>query len=413
MKETTSASPSSIDKVLAFWKRISFPRVIGTEGDARAQALIEESFKEVPGASVNTQDFTMSKAYMDGVLNSVHPTIGALMIITFITVLLRSIYAVFVLSLILFFLALFNRQIIRFLQFRVQGLGKPIPAKNIWTTMEPHQEVKQTLVFVAHYDSISHVLTPLVEGIGYTAGFLGGIFFAIHGLTYSIPVIFFSLPAGSFWQFIWGLPLALIAMMELINKKGNESAGAIDNASGVAQGYHLALALAEEPLERTRVVLLETGAEEWGDYGAHAFVQENPVDLDPDTAKFVIVDSIGMPEKNQLIYGIGYPVKSWSPYLERTARELLEEEPAPISMFSIPPLLQIASDHIPVLQAGFECIWAATSAFVFHSERDTVELLDEDNFQAICEFLEQLARQVDRDPWVDAEKQNKKRAESS
>ncbi len=382
-------------RIISFLQELSFPRATGMEGDQKAQNFIREKFSEIPNTQVEEQEFSFSYFYMNGILNFIHPAIGILILIIFGLMSYNLYEAGLILSIILLIFAAFNRQLIYMLQFRVQRLGNQISARNIWIDLKPSGEIKQNIVFLAHYDSISHRLSPIIEALGYIAGFLGGVIFAIHSLIYLIPVYFFHTAPGSVLQLLWGVPIACITFIELVNIKGNNSDGAIDNASAVAQCYHLALCVAEKSLKNTRVILVATGAEEWGDYGAFYFVKKNPCKLFKENTRFIIVDSIGTVEKAKIIYGIGLPVKHWSNFLENHARALIQETNAPLEMQAIPPLLQIASDHVPVENAGFEFIWFASNTFIFHSSKDNISAVHQENYQQVCDFIEFYVRRID------------------
>ena len=384
-------------KILEFLKEISFPRSTGTEGDKRVQNIIRERFSELSNGKIGEQEFFFSQIFMNGVLNLFHPLIGLLIITNIILILYNMYLLALFFSSSLFFISLFSRQIISFLQFRVHEVGHQHSARNIWIDFDPTSETKQNIVFLAHYDSISHALSPLIEGAGYFLGFIGGVIFSVHCIFYLFPIIFFKQPAPPTIQLFWGFIIAILTLIELFNKKGNNSDGALDNASAVAQCYHLAHEISKNPLKNTRIILVATGAEEWGDYGAYYFVKENPFDLSPKNSRFVIVDSIGIPEKSSIIHGIGLPMRHWSIKLENIAKKMIKEFKPPLKMRSLPPLLQIASDHIPVDKAGYEFIWFASDSFVIHSLKDNIKVLDEVNFIQICEFIEKYVRELDYD----------------
>lgn len=388
-------NPDEFTDVLAFHRALCIPRATGTDGARVAEDLVRDRFAAVPGGAPGEQPFTTSRLYMAGVLNVIHPVIGGLMLLVFGLVALQLHAVALVVAIGECLVALFNRQIIWALQFRVVRRGKQYPSRNLWVTLPPRGEVHQTLVLVSHHDSISHVLSPVVEALGYLAGFLGGVLFGIHSLIYLVPVVFGGLPAAPLAHLAWGVPVAAVTFIELFNGKGNESQGALDNASAVAQGYHLARAVATHPLEHTRLVVLATGAEEWGDVGAYHFVTENPLGLDQASARFVIVDTIGADADHTLIYGIGWPVKHWSPFLERHARALAETTPAPVSMMSIPPLLQVATDHVPIERAGYEFLVIASNLFIIHGPKDNLSAFQENTFRAMCEFVEAYVRRLD------------------
>ncbi|MCP4761635.1 MAG: M28 family peptidase, partial [archaeon] len=255
-------------------------------------------------------------------------------------------------------------------------------------------EQTQTLVFLAHYDSISHALFDVLESIGYLAALLGGVIFSIHSLIYLIPVILFTSSPDPMGQLIWGLPFALLTFIELFNSKGNKSQGVIDNGSGLAQIYHLALVLSENKLKNTRVVLVATGAEEQGDYGAYYFVQKYKSKYPPETTKYIISDSIGV-EKNLIVYGIGLPKKHWSPSLEKTAREIASEDEYPLKFIAIPPLLAIATDHVAVVPEKYEFLLFASMTSAIHTNKDTFEALDEKKYRQMLQFIENFVRKID------------------
>ncbi|MCP4762149.1 MAG: hypothetical protein GY870_10225, partial [archaeon] len=241
------------DKVMDFFRSISIPRYTGTPENEKVQNIIQSAFSEIKNVKIEVQQFNISHVFMNGLLCIMHPFIGLLMMLVFLLIFLESFTIAFILNIFLLIIATFNRQILDFLQFRVQNLGKQIPSSNIIATIDPDikSEQTQTLVFLAHYDSISHVLFDVLESIGYLAALLGGVIFSIHSLIYLIPVILFNSSPDPMGQLIWGLLFALLTFIELFNSKGNKSQGVIDNGSGLAQIYHLALVLSENKLKNT------------------------------------------------------------------------------------------------------------------------------------------------------------------
>jgi hypothetical protein len=69
--------------------------------------------------------------------------------------------------------------------------------------------------------------------------------------------------------------------------------GANDNASGVACLLELARRLSDKPVEKTRVLLLSTGAEEALLEGMEGFAKQYFPDLDREKTFFITVDSVG------------------------------------------------------------------------------------------------------------------------
>jgi hypothetical protein len=392
----TPHDPTLRARVLSFHRDISVPRLVGSPGEAYAQRVITDAFAEVPGTTVTTQEFVASRAYMCGVLNLVHPLIGVLALVTFGLAVSGHLGAALGVNSLLLLASLFNRQLIQALQFRVRRVGKLYETKNLIAEVRPQSPPERTIVILAHHDSISHRLSPVLEGVGYATGFLLCLGFSIHVLIYVVPVLLWGVAPASPWVLVWGVVVGTFAMVELVNTKGNQSNGAVDNASGVTQMYHLAHRVAAEPLQRTRLLLVATGAEELGDYGAEAFVAAYRSELDVTTTQFLVVDSLGLPEGNTVFYGIGAPVRHWSPELEAATRAELAATLIPVKMMAIPPLLQVSTDHVPVEQAGYPFLLYASTAFFYHSLRDSVDALHPDNFFHLCALIERVIRRLDR-----------------
>lgn len=376
-------------------RRISRPRASGTAGDASTCKFLREAFGQVPGLVAGSQRVEFSRAYMNVVLNVVHPAVASLVALTLGLVSAGRPAAVLATSCVGWALALFSRRLVAALQFSSQRWGRRWLTTNLWFRLGPFQEGARSLVFVAHRDSISHRLSPVLEGLGYFAGFVGGTAYFTHAAVFSAGWLLAGAPPGSPLQLAWGLPFAGLAALELVNLKGNASPGGLDNASGVAACYHLACRFAEHPLRRVNVAFLLTGAEEWGDVGANAFVEENPLRLSPRNAFFVVVDSVGVPGKDKAIWAAGWPRRPWCPSMLVPVREIVEETDSPVRPFAIPPLLQVSSDHVPIIKAGYEVLLVASTSLRFHSPRDVPELVDQVAFEATCEFLEALARRLD------------------
>ncbi len=378
-------------------KKAGIPRYVGTDGEKKVIGLVKDEFSSILNTSATEQDFSVSNYYMSGVLNLLHPIIGFLLISINILFVFHLYNISFIVTGILFPIALFNRQIAHWFQFRIQRLGKLIPTKNLIFEIPPEAEIMQNLIILAHTDSISHVVSPIMEGIGYFAGFIGGLAFAIHSIILHTVLKIKPGTSISEWGLIWGVPIALISIIELFNKKGNKSLGILDDLSGLGQMHNLAQNLVEEPLKNTKIWLVATGAEELGDYGAYYFLNKYKEQLPRSNSRFIIVDSVGTPTSNQIIYGIGYPVRHFSPKLESCCRKLLEETPSPLKMRTIPPLLQVATDHVPIDKEGYECILFISSDFVIHGKKDNWEAISPEIFFQICDFIEGCIRKMDNE----------------
>jgi hypothetical protein len=150
-------------------------------------------------------------------------------------------------------------------------------SQNLVATIEPRGEADRTVCLLAHLDSsrsglLFHpTIAPHIRILAaLTSAALVGQALATFlrrrrwarrlGL------------AASAWE---ASALALLAEREL---RGEDVPGANDNASGAAVTAALASEVAASPLERTRLVLLVTGAEEAGTFGIDAFVRSHRTD---------------------------------------------------------------------------------------------------------------------------------------
>jgi len=93
-----------------------------------------------------------------------------------------------------------------------------------------------------------------------------------------------------------GLVLGLLGTMLVADVWRSETVqGANDNLSGVASLVALAELLRDHPIPGVRVLLVSCGAEETLQDGIRAFIASHRHELDPATARFVNLDTVGSP----------------------------------------------------------------------------------------------------------------------
>jgi len=164
--------------------------------------------------------------------------------------------------------------------------------------------------------------------------------------------------------------------------------------------YYLAHQLSTSPLKHTQLTFVATDAEELGNLGGEAFIEQHGPQLDKRTTFFVILDSIGCKQANRIVTGSKLPKRHFSPFLERIMKEMLNQTTlnntlSPLKLFQFPPFLAIESDHNPVLDAKYEFILIGGVSLDYHSSRDNFQAIDQDKFFKICEFLEQFCYRFD------------------
>jgi hypothetical protein len=236
----------------------------------------------------------------------------------------------------------------------------------------PLENVVPHLYLIAHYDSKSQTLPLPIRMACFVFFILGGFSTAIMTiLSLLFPEVGPFIPYAACGSLLFGIPLITMGV-------GNDSPGAIDNASGVGLVLHLAETLATNKalLQKIHVAFLFTAAEEEGLMGAQAFVTMNEPMLRSQAQMGEVVilnlDGIGT-EGKLLLDGISHkrrPLQNKS--LVEWLREICFE--LDIALGRFPPLGALM-DHAPFAQRGFNAISLATSgkaAWSVHTRGDIV-----------------------------------------
>ncbi len=180
------------------------------------------------------------------------------------------------------------------LEFRPSPLGWLVPhgsSQNVYAVAPARGEPTQTIVVSGHVDTHR---TPLAMASPLA-------FRLFRGLTTLGVISYVALSAmfvaGVFWPqsispFVLVLPALIVAAVFIVTLQPEFTPfvpGANDNASGAAAVLALAAQLKAEPLERTQVWLLNSGAEEVGATGPVRLLLSHPELKD---AAWLVVDTI-------------------------------------------------------------------------------------------------------------------------
>lgn len=259
-------------------------------------------------------------------------------------------------------------------RYRTANIVAELPHR-MHSTAETQNRLKPVarpcLYLVAHYDSKSQRL-PLALRM------------ALFGLMLGGAVIFAGLTLGqSFWPGVseaatgagwaaWLAGLPLLFMQDV----GNESPGAIDNASGAGLVAHIAECLASERAwqDELQVRILITSAEEFALMGAVAYVQKHRAELDEQArgGGLLILNFDGVGVKGRLgCVGNTTVGATHAPSLR---------------FFNLPGAL---FDHIPFAEAGFEAVSLVTigrASLAVHTRGDDTDKLDVEGFRQAGEW---------------------------
>ena len=372
--------------------QLVFPRLVGSPGEAAAQAYIVQQFAAL-GLAVSRESFSFSKfpaevlprllcGFCVPVVLSV-PWLGE-----------RFPIPVCLICLFSLFVALFFTQ----WQRRFEGLynvGRKYNSENIVATngRKPNDNTP-ALLFVAHYDSKSQVLPIAVRAVASCIAIAG-----LTGLTTAMVIGVAILawfpdsiaPDWSSDSIVWSVAgtTTLCLLLLQINFTQNRSPGGFDNASGVGVMLEVARVLVARG-EETSITFLAAGAEEYGMCGALRYVQAHADDYDRENTYVINLDGLGVGNGVNVVTRYGIPTVRTTDMLaemfQRSGKSL------GIQVFDRYLPIGVGLDSIPIASHGFETVTltagdVGSAALRIHSKRDRCDLLNVESLQQVGELI--------------------------
>ena len=264
-----------------------------------------------------------------------------------------------------------------------ENSSRGIRSKNILATF-PGLEDKRPLFFVAHYDSKSQCLDLFARAVLLILGSLSaGIFclWVLVGVSRTwIGITSLTLPTwiqGCFFLTV------LLNLLFIFGRNGNDSDGAVDNASGVGVLLEVAKTLRKNPPKNISPVFLFTDAEEFGLLGSLMFQRKHGLDMVKRQAWVINVDSIGGRGRMRAC-AYGGKGKKWLAEILGFGRK------KGFFLRKIPFLKGIMMDHLPFSRAGIPALSLSSvsgEGWHLHTQRDRFSLLDERGLEEMGKFL--------------------------
>lgn len=378
-----------------FIKKFSFPRMAGTTGEKKAQHFLEKEIEKLGDIEFQKQPFSYNTLFGNILLRCYDIFVAIFMISVFICLIYENIIIAVLLSFPLFIISYFSREIRLQLQFRLINYGKERKSQNFIIGIPPSNEknvnysTHQNIIIFAHYDSISHTLHPILAGAMFFFSLVGGSFFSLHVISFYLLYIFQIIEEINMIWFLYAPIIAVFISLQVFNFRGNKSFGTLDNATGVASSLYLLHHFKAKPLKNSNLVVVLTGVEEFGDIGAFRFMEEYGDQLDNERDLFLIIDSIGSYNgENIYFYAQGLPKNHFSPRIEKEIVHLRSELSDWIKLdpMYIPPLIPYNTDHAPLKPLGFEYMIFGSNGKL-HTEKDNLENYSSevlDNFNRFC-----------------------------
>ena len=375
-----------LDSVRSF----AFPRFPGGQGERRAADLVAERLTDA-GLAVVREPFRASPSAVRRLRLLIHGVLAAL-------VLLLGFVAPQSADAGLFFGVAFLLLVggaTRWTPLLESAFdtGRQIASRNVVARRPGTGESPLRIVVLAHIDSKSArfptfwpsllIIVSVAIALGLTLG-------TLLLLTRGWP----PPPATVF------VPLGVIAAGALLvspfNPAGDESPGAMDNASGLAVLVDAACRLPRDPaLNGCELVFLATGAEEIGLAGAMRWIQAHERELDRGRTVFVNVDSVGV---GSGLITLG--AKGRAPG-GRAMKDVVKDaaKAAGVVVRNLGSLPGVGVDTIPIASRGFATVTVlgqvlGSASRRIHSSRDTVEHLTESALTDASVLVAEIAKTV-------------------
>ncbi len=372
----------SKEEIFRHIQSLSFPRRCGTPGEERAFHYIYEHFKKC-SFECDIQTFHFS-SFLFSILQRIIP----LVILTFLSLAaynssINHTVTFFFIGLALGFFYLTARW--NLFSERIAGFQGRQKSKNIIAKI-PNDQAQKEFIFLAHYDSKSQTV-PISWRVA------GMFIFLFSSLASMMGTIGIAMGVSSFDRrfLIYPLALCLISIFpSLINFKGNNSPGAIDNASGVALLLELARVIQnKKDKESYAYTFIATGAEEEGLFGSFHFIKTYKEKLKKRKTFFINFDGAGAAGKITILDRYGIPPRKTSIELWKLALNAARKNQIDISRGYLPPGTGV--DTIPIAYHGFDAITFSSKTlsralFSIHSSEDVPENISLDSLEELAKL---------------------------
>jgi hypothetical protein len=273
------------DTLIDYVKLFSFPRLAGTEGERKAVKLTIDTFRKIgfEDSQIQREPFEFSDFYSTTLIKLImviNLTFSLFILMFAYVSLYISIFVIGAGTIIIFF-------IIKGLRnpespgFWGEYYGNTISATNVFVTIPAHRIPSNkagNIIISAHLDSKSQTFKTSWRVVFYriwlyTGIFLGGFLIALFVRTYSPFKLNLLIVGTGLW--VCTIIISISNIFLLFLNTGNESPGALDNATGMAIVFVLSNHFRESPLESFNLWFCQFSAEELGTMGSRIFVNNH------------------------------------------------------------------------------------------------------------------------------------------
>jgi len=294
--------------------------------------------------------------------------------------------------------------VLDFMTYRVVLESFPGPKAKSWNveaTLEPTGEVKQTIVFSGHIDSVFEFKWWYKFGQwGMNLTIIAGVLLATLPLFY---LALFLLPNGSWSQYVFlGYLVLSPSLVTYFNMHGSNAVdGACDNLTGVAISFEMLKHFADpntkgkSTLKNTRLKFVSFGSEETGLTGSYNYVEVKAEELKRENAHIINIDSIRLPEEVCIVEREIMNGTTFTPLLVNKLKQSFASKNIPLKTGSTPVG---GTDGVFFIRAGIPAVSMVGLSMekldpTYHTRRDVVENLNpvalENTKKGLVELVEQ------------------------
>ena len=400
------------DTLFDYVKLFSFPRLVGTEGEKEAVKLTIDTFRKIgfEDSHIKREPFEFSDFYsttLIKLLMVINLTFSLFILMFTYINLYISFFVIGAFSIIIFF-------IIKGLRhpenpgFWGEYYGNTLSATNIFVKIPANKlpdSKAGNIIISAHLDSKSQTFKTswrvvLYRIWLYTGIFLGGFLIALFVRTFS-PLKLNLLAVGTgLW--VCTIIISISNIFLLFLNTGNESPGALDNASGVAIVFVLSNYFKENPLENFNLWFCQFSAEELGTMGSRFFVNSHEEQFIKGRTFHINLDMISCAgnSRNKVEYLESYgvlPRKKIAPLLSKYLDEAALKEKIKISGFHLSTGAH--TDSVPFHLRKYDSVDIVTRAAgkYTHNKIDTPDKVDPKVLQEASLIIRKSISMLDND----------------
>ncbi len=387
----------SEDNAYRITEKLAFPRLVGSEGEKKALAIISDEFKKAGYNSIYKDNFKTS-FYIWKVLRYGFFPAGFCLILLGLTFFINPWLTI---GLILINIYICTK-ILGLATSRENKLlkndDKNFTTENIFTTLKSKNS-RAKVIFIGHWDSKSQTFPSSLRIILFMIALFGFIIIILFSLIVSIIQLLFPFNnlILNIIMLCFCISIALISNLNYFNKTGNNSPGAYDNAAAVGVIIELARYYKSNPIDNIDFIFLSTSSEELNLAGAKFFIQNYKKELERTSTYFINLDLIGGDELIRLITSYGIPRKLSSKKLKKLFLESANKLNIKIKDIYVPT--GVWSDYMPIIQEGFEACWLGSQLGLkyVHTKKDNMDLVTKQGIKNILLLCEDVVKNLNNE----------------